>query len=57
MNTSILWTLTYDKLVSSPGGVKEYHPLKITETGNERGLHDPRGALRIFNKRRTITVQ
>ena len=38
MSTGIYWELTCDGLVSLPGGVKDSHPLNITETGDERQL-------------------
>ena len=34
--TSLCWGLTYDKLVSCPGGATDSHPLNTTETGNKR---------------------
>ena len=44
MNTSNWWELTWDGLVSHPGGVKDSHPLNTTETGDKRWLHGPLGS-------------
>ena len=41
MSTSICWELTWNGLMSHPGGVKDSHPLKTTETGNKHLLHRP----------------
>ena len=46
MSTSIFWALTCGGLVSRSGGVKDSHPLNITETEVKRRLHGLRGLKR-----------